>query len=138
LRAGALLAVVLVAGCVGAPSPTAGQLVLARYPRASVAGRVVDADGIPVAGIGVEALPRGRDIPWSEPAVTDSRGVFELSLFAPADYAFLLHEGETCVVTDDPRDPSRAFIRVLPGERRRGIELVFLRERWKEILGSSQ
>ena len=93
----------------------------------------MDAAGAPVAGISVIGLPRGKDIPWSPPAVTDSGGRFRLILFAPAEYGFLLRvEGRT-VVNPLPEDPSRLAISVVPGERREGIELVFLREAWKDV-----
>ena len=34
-------------------------------------GRVVDAEGVPVAGVRIQAIPRGRDVPWSKPAMTE-------------------------------------------------------------------
>lgn len=133
-----LFALTVAAGCVTAPSPTAGQIALARNARAHVSGRIVDSEGAPVAGIRVQAIPRGRDVPWSQPAMTDSDGAFELSLFAPAAYGFLLREGNATVITADPGDPSLAFLVVSPGERRTGVELVFLREQWNAILGDAE
>jgi hypothetical protein len=130
-----LVAVALAVGCVSAPSPTAGQLALTRNARAHVSGRVVDSQGAAVAGIRVQAIPRGRDVPWSPPSVTDAEGAFALTLFAPAAYGFLLREGDATVITADSNDPSLAFLVVSPGERRAGIELVFLRDQWNAILG---
>jgi hypothetical protein len=93
----------------------------------------VDPAGVPVAGISVIGLPRGKDVPWSPPAVTDSSGRFRLTVFAPAEYGFLLRAEGRTVVTPLPEDPSRLAIPVVPGERREGIELVFLREPWKDV-----
>lgn len=133
-NAAGLLAVALAAACVSAPSPTVGQIALALNPRANVSGRVVDAEGVPVTGVRIQAIPRGRDVPWSKPAMTDQDGIFELSLFAPAAYSFLLHKRDTSVITADTKDPSLAFLVVASGERRAGIDVVFLREQWNAIL----
>jgi len=130
-----LFAVVVAASCVSAPRPTAGMLEIERNPRARVEGRVTDTDGRPVPGLRVEAIPRGKDIPWSAGAVTDGKGRFVLLLAAPGVYGFVLTQGNRTVVTDDPRDPSRVVVEVRPGERRDGIELIYLREKWKGILG---
>jgi hypothetical protein len=99
-----------------------------------VEGRVIDPQGRPVAGIRVEGVPRGKEVPWSPPAWTDSEGRFALALFAPAEYGFVLREGKNTVVTEDPRDPSRMHLLVTSGERRGGVELLFLREQWKRAL----
>src|SRR5215470_16383768 len=120
--------------CASAPRPTAGMLERERNPRATAEGRVIDASGKPVAGIQVQAIPRGKDIPWSPPATTDADGRFTLRLVAPGSYGFVLTEGDTTVVTDDPRDPSHVVIEVAPGDRRSGIELLLLREERKRIL----
>jgi hypothetical protein len=119
--------------CASAPSPSPASRALEKNPRATVEGRVVDSSGAPVAGISVYGLPRGKDIPWSPPAVTDSVGRFRLTLFAPAEYGFLLRAEGRTVVTPRPEDPSRLAIPLVPGERREGIELVFLRESWKDV-----
>jgi len=111
------------------------MLEIERNPRARVEGRVTDTDGRPVPGLRVEAIPRGKDIPWSAGAVTDGKGRFVLLLAAPGVYGFVLTQGNRTVVTDDPRDPSRVVVEVRPGERRDGIELIYLREKWKGILG---
>ena len=129
--AAAIVLELAAARCASAPSPTAASRRLAKNPRATIEGRVVGEEGLPVAGISVYALPHGRDIPWSPPSVTDSAGRFRLTVFAPAEYGFLLRlEGRT-VVTPRPEDPSRLRIPVAPGEHRNGIEIVFLRQEWK-------
>jgi len=107
------------------------MLETAKNPPARVEGRVTDAEGLPVAGLTVEAIPRGKEIPWSRGATTDAQGRFILSLAAPGVYGFVLTEGDRTVVTDDPRDPSRVVVELKPGDRRAGIELLFLREEWK-------
>ena len=119
--------------CASAPSPSPASRALEKNPRATIEGRVVDSAGSPVAGISVYGLPRGKDVPWSPPAVTDSGGRFRLTLVAPADYGFLLRSEGRTVVTPLPEDPSRLAIPVVPGERREGIEIVFLREAWKQV-----
>jgi hypothetical protein len=130
----AALAIVLSAlACVSSPRPTAAADALKSNARANVEGRVVDIEGRPVAGLSVEAIPRGKDILWAPPATTDSAGRFALELFAPAEYGFVLHEGDTAVVTDDPRDPSKVHVAVRPGERRSGVQLLFLREERQAI-----
>jgi hypothetical protein len=119
--------------CAGAPAPTAASIALAKNPRATIEGRVVSEDGSPVPGLSVYAMPRGKDIPWSPPATTDSDGRFRLSVFAPAEYGFILRwEGRT-VITPREEDPARLAVAVRPGDRREGIDLVFLREAWKDI-----
>jgi Carboxypeptidase regulatory-like domain len=105
----------------------------ARNPRARVEGRVVDTAGRPVADLYVEAIPRGKDIPWSPGARTDSEGRFALSLAAPGQYGFVLSEEDRTVVTDDPRDPSRVVVDLEPGDRRSDIQLIYLREERKNI-----
>jgi len=126
-----LIAAACTLACVSAPPPTAGMLETAKNPPARVEGRVTDAEGLPVAGLTVEAIPRGKEIPWSRGATTDAQGRFILSLAAPGVYGFVLTEGDRTVVTDDPRDPSRVVVELKPGDRRAGIELLFLREEWK-------
>jgi hypothetical protein len=118
--------------CAAAPAPTAASVAIRKNPRATIEGRVVDPAGVPVAGISVYGLPHSRDIPWPPPAVTDSGGRFHLVVFAPAEYAFLLRSEGRSVVTPLPEDPARLAIRVEPGQRREGVELVFLREAWKD------
>jgi hypothetical protein len=109
-------------------------MALTRNARAIVAGQLLDSAGQPVAGIGVDAIPLARDVLWSESATTDADGRFELTLFAPASYAFVLCRGETCAITADPRDASRVGITVEPGQRISGIELRFLSELWNDVL----
>jgi hypothetical protein len=129
-----LFAAACAVACVSAPPPTAGMRETAKNPPARVEGRVTDPDGRPVANLYVEGIPRGKEIPWSPGARTDAEGRFSLDLAAPGVYGFVLTEGDRSVVTDDPRDPSRVVVELKPGDRRAGIELLFLREKWKKTL----
>jgi hypothetical protein len=99
-----------------------------------LSGRLVDADGHPVANMRVDPIPMARDVLYPDLATTDADGHFELTLFAPASYTFLLCRGELCVMTADPRDPSHISVTVQPGKRYDGIELRFLSEVWSKIL----
>ena len=122
--------------CAAAPKPTEEMRRIDANPRAVVEGRVTDADGRPVSGISVRGIPRGRDIPWLPWATTRCDGTFRLTLAAPAHYAFqLLWDGRS-VITDDPRDPARLEVAVLPGERRSGVDLVFLPALWRTVTGT--
>ena len=94
----------------------------------------MDASGHPVADMRVEAIPMARDVLYPDPARTNANGQFELTLFAPASYTFLLCRSGFCIMTADPRDPARTSVTVEPGRRYDGIELRFLSERWSEIL----
>jgi hypothetical protein len=134
VRAFVLVSAALLSACATAPRQTAQAKKIAANPRAIVEGRVHDTAGRPVAGIGVRGIPWGRDIPWSPPAVTDAAGRFRLALAAPGSYGFLLIRDGRTVITPDDRDPSRLSIPVAPGERRDGIELVFLRSEWKRAM----
>jgi len=131
MKASLCLVALFGVACVQAPRPTAGMLEIERNPRARVEGRVTDTDGRPVPGRRVEAIPRGKDIPWSAGATTDGEGRFVLLLAAPGAYGFVLTHGNRTMVTDDPRDPSRVVVEVQPGQRRTGIELIYLKEKWK-------
>ncbi len=121
--------------CATPPRPTEGARKLSENEPAIVEGRVMDRAGRPVAGIRVQALPRGKDIKWSKPATTDSQGRFRLSLFAPAAYGFVLSWRGITVITPEAEDPARLQITVQPGEHREGVELLFLREAWEKIAG---
>src|SRR5437016_12585335 len=68
-----LFAVAGAVACVSAPPPTAGMRETAKNAPARVEGRVIDAEGRPVAGLTVEAIPRGKEIPWSPGATTDAQ-----------------------------------------------------------------
>ena len=133
LRTALLLAVATACACATPPRPTEASLRLPKNARALLEGRVVDRGGVPIPGIRVEALPRGRDIPWSEPATTDDGGRFRLTVFAPAEYGFVLTFGGRTIVTPEKDDPARLSVAVLPGDRRTEIELIFLREEWERI-----
>jgi hypothetical protein len=128
------LALTLGAACATAPPPTAAARRLAQNVRASVEGRVTDVDGRPVAGVGVQAVPGGRDILWSAPVPTDADGRFRLSLDAPAEYVFLIFEGTAAVVTSSPGDPAQVKVFLQPGEKRTGVELTLLRKERERIL----
>jgi hypothetical protein len=130
-RFGYSLLAIVFAACATPPRPTAASLALAANERAVVEGRVIDRQSRPVAAIEVRALPRGKDIGWSPGALTDPEGRFRLSLLAPAEYGFLLTWNGRTVVTPDRDDPAHLDVAVRPGERRTGVELVFLREEWE-------
>jgi hypothetical protein len=119
------------AACATRPRPTAGTLVRSANPRAIVEGRVRDGRGNAVPGVSVQGLPREKDLAWSPACVTDTEGRFHLELVAPGDYGFLVSWKGITVVTPREDDPSRVLVRVVPGERRRGLELVFHREEWE-------
>ena len=131
--AAAFLALACATACAGPPPPTDAAKRLAQNPKAVVLGRVTDEEGRPVAGVRVQAIPGGRDVFWHEPATTDADGRFRLALDAPAEYVFLVYEGPTAVLTDDPRDPARVCVSLLPGDQRDGIELTLLREKRREL-----
>jgi hypothetical protein len=121
------------AACASPPPPTPAAKERARNPKAVVEGRVVDEQGRAVSGVTVQAIPGGKDIEWSAAVPTDAGGHFRLSLDAPADYVFLIFEGDMGVVTSSPKDPARVRISVAPGEVRRGIELTYLSAERKKI-----
>ena len=123
------------AACASAPKVTDATKRVAANPRAVVTGIVRDEEGRPVAGIGVRGVPRGKDVPWSEPATTDCGGRFRLPLPAPADYAFQLFWNARSVATGDPADPSRLDISLRPGEERGGLDLTLVRARWEAATG---
>jgi hypothetical protein len=128
-----LLPALVLAACATPPRPTKASLELSANARAIVEGRVTDRQGQPVAAIVVEGLPRGKDAGWSPAAVTDSQGRFRLALIAPADYGFLLTWNGRSVVTPEQDDPARLVVAVEPGQRRDGIEILFLREAWDKL-----
>jgi len=129
----AILCAFVAFACVTPPRPTPETVALAANARAIVEGRVTDREGHPVAAIGVQGLPRGKDAGWSAAAVTDSEGRFRLSLVAPAEYGFLLSWRGRTVITPEDADPARLRVAVQPGQRREGIELVFLRDEWEKL-----
>jgi hypothetical protein len=132
-RSAAFLGALLSVACATPPRPAPESLALAANARAIVEGRVTDRQGRPVAAIGVQGLPRGKDAGWSPAAVTDSDGRFRLSLVAPAEYGFLLSWHGRMVITPEEDDPARLRIAVLPGQRREGIDILFLRESWEKL-----
>ncbi|MGE5277156.1 MAG: carboxypeptidase regulatory-like domain-containing protein [Acidobacteriota bacterium] len=134
----AALALVLAGACVSGPPPTDEARRLARNERATVEGRVTDADGRPVQGVRVQAVPGGRDVIWAPPAPTDAEGRFRLMLDAPAQYVFLIYVDKVAVLTPSPRDPARVEIFVQPGEKRTGVELTLLREERERLLDPGQ
>jgi hypothetical protein len=130
-RAVAAAIVIAAGGCAEAPKPTAASLRIAANPPASIEGRVTDPVGRPAAGIGVRGIPRGEDIPWSDPAMTDCEGRFRLSVAAPAAYGFLLSWEGTAVVTPSPADPALEAVAVEPGANVEGVVLVFDAAAWR-------
>ena len=91
-----------------------------------------DTGGNPVAGIGVRAIPAGKDVPWSPVVETGCDGRFRLTLAAPATYSFVLLWRGTGAITPDPRDPSRLSVTVAPATATAGVELVFLADEWRD------
>jgi len=136
-RLWAVLLISSAAACASAPRPTAETLRVDANPRAIVEGRVTDPEGRPLSGVGVRGIPRGKDIPWAPWVQTGCDGSFRLPLPAPAHYAFQLLWKGLSVITESPRDPARLEIPVLPGERRGGVELVFLGELWRPVTESA-
>lgn len=136
--AAAALALVFAGACVSGPPPTEEARRLARNERATVEGRVTDADGRPVQGVRVQAVPGGRDVLWAPPAPTDAEGRFRLMLDAPAQYVFLIYVDTVAVLTPSPRDPARVEIFVQPGEKKTGVELTLLREERERLLDPGQ
>lgn len=132
------LALLLAGACVSGPPPTAEARRLAQNERATVEGRVTDADGRPVEGVRVQAVPGGRDVIWAPPAPTDAEGRFRLVLDAPSEYVFLIYVDSVAVLTPSPRDPARVEIFVQPGEKRTGVELTLLREERERLLDPGQ
>jgi len=131
----AVISLALATACASAPRVTEATKRIAANPPATVEGIVRDEDGRPVAGVGVRGIPRGKDVPWGPPAITDCGGRYRLSLPAPAGYAFLFVWNGRSVATDDPADPSRIQIDVDPGETRTGVDLVLVRSRWEWVTG---
>ena len=127
----AAVALQVIGACASAPRPREAALRIAKNPPATVEGRVTDPSGRPAAGVGVRGIPRGEDIPWSAPAITDCDGRFRLSVAAPAAYAFLLFWKDTAVLTPDPGDPSNVAVPVQPGQTVSGVALVFDAEAWR-------
>ncbi len=122
--------------CATAPRPTSASLHIAKNPRAILEGRVTDGEGRAAAGIGVRGIPRGEDIPWSAPALTDCDGRFRLSVAAPAAYAFILSWKDTAVVTPAPDDPALVTVPVEPGQIVRDVALVFDAAAWRKAAGT--
>jgi hypothetical protein len=122
---------VAAATCASPPKPTASSLRIAAHEPAIIEGRVVDAAGHPAAGIAVRGIPRGADIPWSNPAVTGCDGRFRLAVPAPAAYGFLLAWKTTAVITPRPDDPALVAVAVEPGARVAGVVLVFDDAAWR-------
>jgi hypothetical protein len=137
LRIPVLLVLAAAVSCATSPEPPPGARVYERNARAIVEGRVLDAASLPVAGIGVRAVPRSAEVPWAPWTETDADGRFHLVVYAPASYAFLLRRGSRSIVTSDPRDPVRLVVEVAPGESRGGVDLVFLEAEWERVRGEA-
>ncbi len=101
-------------------------MALSEAPKVEVSGTVIDGEsGRPVAGIEVNGLPRGKDIPWCAPATTDALGRFTLRLAAPGEYSFLLRTGGIAVLTPNADDPGYVDVATRPGRPIRGVVLTF-------------
>lgn len=118
--------------CAAAPKPTAASVRIAAKAPAIIEGRVRDAAGRPIAGIAVRGIPRGADIQWAAPAITDCDGRFRLSVPAPAAYGFLLAWKGTAIITPDAEDPALVAVAVEPGGRVEGVALTLDREAWRK------
>ena len=125
------------AACAAAPKPTAASVRIAKNEPALIEGRVTDPAGRSVAGIAVRGIPRGADIPWSAPSITDCGGSFRLSVPAPAAYGFLLSLRGTAVITPNADDPALVAVAVEPGDRVTGIVLVFDAAAWSLVLAAA-
>lgn len=123
-----------VCACATRPRPTDETVRRSTNPIAIVEGRVVDPQGEVIAGVAVKGLPRDKDLAWSPSSESDARGRFRLELFAPGEYGFLLSWKGVTVVTPREDDPSRVLVKVGPGDRRDGVELVFRRDEWERAL----
>lgn len=123
---------VAAAACATAPKPTEASRRIAAKPPAIIEGRVTDTAGRPVAGIAVRGIPRGADIPWAPPAVTDCDGRFRLSLPAPAAYGFLLAWKGVALITPGPDDPALVAVAVEPGARTPGVALTLDADAWRK------
>lgn len=134
LLAAAAILSLLAFACATRPRPTDETVRRSTNPPAIVEGRVVDPQGAAIAGVSVKGLPRDKDLGWSPSSVTDARGRFRLELFAPGDYGFVLSWNGVTVVTPREDDPSRVLVKVAPGERHDGVELVFRRDEWERAL----
>ena len=134
---GAITIAIAVGACATAPKQTEASRRIAANPRAIVEGRVRNADGKPVAGIGVRGIPGGKDVPWGPVALTGCDGSFRLSLPAPASYTFLLLWHGTGVITPDPGDPSRTSVSAAPGAVIKDVDLLFLAPQWRDVTKST-
>lgn len=105
--------------------------------RALVEGVVRDETGRPVAGIQVLGLPRERDLLWSDAATTDTEGRFQLPLFAPGEYGFLLAWRGVTVITPREDDPSRLRVALVPGEKQGDVHLTWRRAEWEKRLAEA-
>jgi carboxypeptidase family protein len=128
------LLVAAACACASRPRPTPEMLRRSANPRAVVEGRVVDPRGAPVQAVSVRGLPREKEVAWTGPSVTDAEGRFRVELIAPGEYGFVLSWKGITIVTPLGDDPSRVLLRLAPGERRAGIELVFHRDEWARAL----
>ncbi|HEY6066014.1 MAG TPA: carboxypeptidase-like regulatory domain-containing protein [Thermoanaerobaculia bacterium] len=138
VAASASLFAIVVGACACAtrPRPTAGTVLRLANPHAIVEGRVRDVEGHAVSGVAVRGLPREKDLAWSPASVTDGEGRFRLDLVAPGEYGFLVSWKGITLVTARADDPARVLVRVDPGERRSGVEIVFHRAEWDRTLSA--
>lgn len=122
----------VLSACATPPKPTAAAQRIAKYPPATIEGRVTDPEGRPVAGVGVRGIPRGEDIPWWPEATTGCDGRFSLKVAAPAAYGFLLSWKGVAVMTAAPDDPAQTAVAVAPGVTIGGVALVFDAAAWRK------
>ncbi len=104
-----------------------GDLTIAVTRGASIAGRVVDAKGTPVAGASVNAGSGGRTeitngmITSGAAAMTAADGTFELTGLDAATYQLsVLHRGRPLPM----KSRDKATVAVAAGEHKAGVELV--------------
>jgi hypothetical protein len=99
-------------------------------PVATVTGRIVDANGQPIAGVGVDAVAAELAGHFPEEmhtrAVSDAHGIFTFDDLPPGDYVFGLHLTKPTpntpvaapIIMPGP-DPARpAVVTLAPGDRR--------------------
>jgi protocatechuate 3,4-dioxygenase beta subunit len=111
--------------------PNMGEVVIAVKPGASIAGRVIDGDGKPVAGVNVMAVIQGGAehtmivngvVTSGVQAVTGAGGTFEVRGLAGGGYRLsVLDRGRPMKMRTKPE---AATVKLAAGEHKTGVELA--------------